>query len=82
MAKLYSYGFRGIPHKLMKSYLINRTQQAKFTHVANSNRKNICQEAFQLGMEVTVCNSLIGFLFVNILLMMIILIEICLDFKA
>jgi hypothetical protein len=37
--KLYQYGVRGIPHKLIKSYLTSETQQVKVTHVANNQLK-------------------------------------------
>jgi hypothetical protein len=35
MDKLYNYGVHGIPHKLIKSYLTNRTQQVKVIHIEN-----------------------------------------------
>jgi hypothetical protein len=48
--ELYKYGVRGIPHKLIKFYLTNKTQHVKVTQ-KTIKWKNIWQVAFQLGME-------------------------------
>jgi hypothetical protein len=39
MDKLYQYGVHGIPHKLIKSYLLSRPQQVKVTHITNNQLK-------------------------------------------
>jgi hypothetical protein len=44
MVKLCKYGVRGIPHKLIESYLKKQTQ-----HVIK--RGNVCQRAFRSGIE-------------------------------
>jgi hypothetical protein len=41
MDKLYKYEVRGIPHKLIKSYLTNRTQHIKVAHIENNQMKRI-----------------------------------------
>jgi hypothetical protein len=39
MAKLYKYGIRGIPHKLIKTYVRNRTQHTKVMHTEGNQMK-------------------------------------------
>jgi retron-type reverse transcriptase len=37
--KLYKYGVRGIPHKLIESYLRKRTQHIKIAHTEGNQMK-------------------------------------------
>jgi hypothetical protein len=39
MDKLFKYGIHGIPHKLIKSYLRNRTEHIKVTHTEGNKMK-------------------------------------------
>jgi hypothetical protein len=39
MDKLYKYGVCGVPYKLIKSYLTDRTQHVKVTHIQNIQMK-------------------------------------------
>jgi hypothetical protein len=48
MDKLYKYGIRGIPHKLIKSYLRNRTQHVRVMHTESNQMK----ECWSSGLPV------------------------------
>jgi hypothetical protein len=39
MDKLYKYGVWGLPHKLIESYLRNRTQHVKITHTERNQMR-------------------------------------------
>jgi hypothetical protein len=44
---LYKYGICGIPHKLIKSYLRNRTQHVKVTHTEGNQMKECLSHSLQ-----------------------------------
>jgi hypothetical protein len=50
--KLNNYGIQGIPHKLMKSYLTNRTQHVKVTHIENNLMKDYLSDSLPVGYGV------------------------------
>jgi hypothetical protein len=50
--KLYKYEVRGIPHRLLKLYLTNRTQHVKVTHIENNQMKEYLSSSFPVRYGV------------------------------
>jgi hypothetical protein len=64
MDTLYKYGVCGIPHKLIKSYLTNRTQHVKVTHIENNQMKEYLSNSLPVRYGVPQGSALVLFLFI------------------
>jgi hypothetical protein len=68
MDKLYKYRICGIPHKLIKSYLINRTQHIKVTHTEGNQIKEYLSSSLPVRYGVpqgSVLSQLLFILYIN-----------------
>jgi hypothetical protein len=65
MHKVYRYGVHGILHKLIKSHLINRTQQPKVTHIANNHLKEYLSRSLPVRYGVSQDSFLGPLLFIS-----------------
>jgi hypothetical protein len=64
MDKTYKYGVLGIPHKLIDSYLRNRTQQVKVTHIEGNQMREYLSSSLPVRYEVTHRSALGPLLFI------------------
>jgi hypothetical protein len=68
MDKLYKYGVQGIPHKLIASYLRNRTQHVKVTHTESNQTREYLSGSLPIRYGVpkgSVLGPLLFILYIN-----------------
>jgi hypothetical protein len=64
MDKLYKYGVRGIPLKLIASYLRNRTQKVKVTHTEGNQMREYLSGSLPVRYGVPQGSVLVPLLFI------------------